>query len=113
MRMKRPAPGHDDSQRPGPSRFHANLWGFRNVVADRDGRYIVSNVPANCGPLLAAGPALVAALERVATQTEPGSPAHETAVNAMESFREREAMTLVDWNPLAPAPQLRIVGVAT
>jgi len=29
-----------------------------------------------------------------------------------KQFREREAMTRVDWNPLAPAPQLRIVGVA-
>jgi len=49
--MKRPVPGNDDSQRPGPWRFHANLWGFRNVIADRDGRYIVANAPANCGPL--------------------------------------------------------------
>ena len=32
--MKRPAPGNDDSQRPGPRRFHANLWGFRNVIAE-------------------------------------------------------------------------------
>src|SRR6185369_15062558 len=97
----------------GPWRFHASLWGFRNVIADRDGRYIVSNVPANCGPLLAAGPALVAALERIATLTEPGSPAHETAVNAVETFREREATTLADWNPPAPARGLHIVGVAT
>ena len=111
--MKRPAPGNDDSQRPGPWRFHANLWGLRNVIADRDGRYIVANVPANCGPLLAAAPILIAALERVATLTDPGSPAHETAVGAVESFREREAMVLVDWNPLAPSPKLRIVGVAS
>ena len=98
--------------RPGPWRFHAHLWGFTNAIADRDGRYIVSNVPANCGPLLAAGPTLLAALERVATQTTPGSPAHETAINAIESFREREGMALADWNPLTPAPRLRIVGVA-
>src|SRR5689334_3955525 len=99
-----------DEQRPGPWRFHAGLWGFRNVVADRDGRYIVSNVPANCGPLLAAGPALVAALERIAAITEPGSPAHHVAVNAVESFGEREAITLADWTPPAPVLRLRVVG---
>jgi len=61
MAVSSPARRNDDSQRPGPWRFHANLWGFRNVIADRDGRYIVANVPANCGPLLAAAPTLIAA----------------------------------------------------
>jgi hypothetical protein len=89
--------GGDGLARPGPWRFYAHLWGFRNVIADRDGRYIVSSVPANCGPLLAAGPMLLSVLERVATQTAPGSPARETAVQALESFREQEGMTLVDW----------------
>jgi hypothetical protein len=32
----------------------------------------------------------VAALERIATLTEPGTPAHEIAVSAVETFRERE-----------------------
>ena len=96
-----------DEPFPGPWRF-----GFRNVIADRDGRYIVSNVPVNCGPLLAAGPTLVAVLERISTLTEPGTPAHETAVNAVESFHEREAITLADWNPPAAVRGLRIVGTA-
>ena len=98
---------------PGRWRFYPHRWGFRNVIADRDERYIVSSVPAECGPLLAAGPSLLIALDKVAAQTEPGSPAHETAVNAIELFREREGMVLVDWNPQTPAPKLRIVGVAT
>lgn len=110
--MDRP-PLEPDCQWPGPWRFHPHRFGFSNVIADRDGRYITSNIPAECGPLLAAGPSLLVALDKITTQTEPGSPAHETAVRAIESFREREGMTLVDWNPLTPAPRLRIVGVAT
>jgi len=111
--MSAPTSGDDDHPWPAPWRFHANLWGFRNVIADRDGRYIVANVPSNCGPLLAAAPTLIVALERIATLTDPGSPAHEAAVGALESFREREGITLVDWNAPAPARKLRIIGVAT
>ena len=70
-------------------------------------------MPANCGPLLAAGPALVAALERIASITPLDSPAHEIAVSAVESFREREAITLADWNPRALVRELRIVGTVT
>ena len=106
-------PTAPESRWPGPWRFYPHRWGFRNVIADRDERYIVSSVPAECGPLLAAGPSLLLALDKITAQTEPGSAAHETAVNAVESFREREAMMLVDWNPQPPAPRLRIVGVAT
>ena len=98
---------------PRPWRFHARLWGFSNVIADRDRRYIVSNVRADCGPLLAAGPTLLAALETIATLTAPGSPVHELALGTVESYREREGMALVDWKPNTPAPRLRIVGVAS
>ena len=50
--------------------------------------------------------------EKITAQTAPSSPAHETAANALESFREREGIALVDWDKRAPAPRLRIVGVA-
>ena len=65
------------------------------------------------GRLLAAGPQLLMALERVANVDRTWARrAHGIALNAVESFREREAMVLVDWNPSTPAPRLRIVGVA-
>ena len=102
-----------DLRYPGPWQFHRHRYGFANVVTDRDGRYIVSSVPAECGPLLAAGPQLLETLDRIAAATEPGTPAHELAVGAVESFREREGMILADWRPYQPAPRLRVVGVAT
>jgi hypothetical protein len=44
--------------------------------------------------------------------SEPGTPAHELAVGAIESFREREGMILADWRPYQLAPRLRVVGIA-
>ena len=102
-----------DLRYPGPWQFHRHRYGFANVVTDRDGRYIVSSVPAEYGPLLAAGPQLLETLDRIATATEPGTPAHELAVGAVESFREREGMILADWRPYQPAPWLRVVGAAS
>jgi hypothetical protein len=91
---------HDPTSRyPGPWSFHVRLYGLGHVVVDADRRYIVSNVPIGCGPLLAAGPELLNALERIAALTAPGTEAHEAATEAIESFREREAMVLVDWRP--------------
>ena len=109
---------HDPTSRhPGPWSFHVHLYGLRHVVVDSDRRYMVSNVPVGCGPLLAAGPELLAALDRIAATTPPGTEAHEIATSAIESFREREAMVLVDWRPGSIAParlrELRIAGVAT
>lgn len=78
---------------------------------------MVSGVPIGSGPLLAAGPELIEALERLAGVTTPGTEAHEIATGAIEAFREREAMVLADWRPqpipTARRPQLRIAGVAT
>ncbi len=105
-----PAP---DLRCPGPWQFHRHRYGFAHVITDRDGRYIVSSVPAECGPLLAAGPQLLVTLDRIAAATEPGTPAHELAVGAVESFREREGMILADWGPYQPTPRLQIVGVAS
>jgi hypothetical protein len=62
--------------------------------------------------LLAAAPQLLETLDRIAALTEPDTPAHELAVGAVESFREREGMILADWRPYQPAPRWRIVGVA-
>lgn len=39
-------------------------------------------------------------------------PAREIARSAVESFIEREGMTLADWDPYRRRPRLRIVGVA-
>lgn len=73
------------------------------------------NVPIGAGPLLAAGPDLLAALEKVVDLATLGSPAHTIAVDALEQFTEREAMMLGDWRPgTSPRPRtLRIAGVAT
>jgi hypothetical protein len=101
-----------DLRYPGPWQFHRHRYGFAHVVTDRDGRYIVSSVPAECGPLLAAGPQLLETLDRIAAATEPGTVPHELAVGAVESFREGEGIILADWRPYQPASPLRIVGVA-
>lgn len=98
---------------PGPWSFHRYRWGFPNVVVDGAGGYIVSSVPASCGPLLAAGPFLLATLERIADATEPSTPAHEMATGTLKAFREREGITLADWRANASPPRLRIAGVAT
>src|SRR5579862_921259 len=100
-----PAP---DLRYPGPWQFQSHRYGFANVITDRDGRYIVSSVSAECGSLLAAGPQLLETLDRIAAATELGSPAHELAVGAVESFREREGMILADWQPYQLAPRLRL-----
>jgi hypothetical protein len=63
--------------------------------------------------LVAAAPQLLETLDRIAASTEPGAPAHELAVDAFESFREREGMILADWRPYQPAPRLRVAGIAT
>ncbi len=59
-----------DLRYPGPWQFHRHRYGFANVVTDRDGRYIVSSVPAECGPLPAAGPRSREALERIAIRCD-------------------------------------------
>ena len=101
---------------PGPWQFHVRRYGLGHVVTDANGSMMASSVPIGAGPLLAAGPELLAALQRVAELVPAGSPAHNVAVDALEQFAEREGMTLADWQPVtAPAvrPQLRIAGVAT
>ncbi len=54
-----------DLRYPGPWQFHRRRYGFANVVTDRGSRYIVSSVPAECGPLLAAAPQLRETQERM------------------------------------------------
>jgi hypothetical protein len=61
-------------QIPLPLRARVN-WGFRSVIADRDGRDIVANVPANCGPPIGCGAHFDRGLE--------------AAVGAVESSRAR------------------------
>ena len=98
-----------------PWRFFTRRYGLTHVVIDADGLAIAFNVPAGCGPLLAAGPDFLAALRRVADLTPSGSAAHEVAVDAIERFGEAEGIALADWRPAAAPrrPALRIVGVAT
>ncbi|MEJ7669496.1 MAG: hypothetical protein WKH97_12320 [Casimicrobiaceae bacterium] len=104
------------SRNPGPWRFYVRRYGLVHVIADANGSPMASSVPIGSDPLLAAGPELLSALQRVAELAPAGSPAHTVAVDALEQFVEREGMTLADWQPVtAPAvrPQLRIAGVAT
>jgi len=105
------------ARNPGPWRFYVRRYGLRHVVTDANGSMMASSVPIGAGPLLAAGPELLAALQRVAELVPVGSPAHNVAVNALEQFAEREGMTLADWQPVTTHPhplrQLRIAGVAT
>ena len=99
---------------PGLWTFYVRRYGLAHVVVDANGEPIASSVPAGCGPLLAAGPELLAALARVAQLTPAGSPAHEVAVDAFERFGEGEGIALADWKPATGrrvAP--RIVGVAS
>lgn len=64
------------------------------------------------GPLMAAAPLLLRALDRFAALTRSDSPVHELAVEAIEKFREREGILFADWRPDRSAPQLRTVGEA-
>lgn len=78
--------------------------------------FIVGHVPIGSGPLLAAGPELLQALERIA-EAETLAAAREIATSSVEAFREREAFILADWRPQEGAPpgrtvkRLRIAGV--
>ena len=76
---------------------------------------MASEVRPQCGPMLAAGPALLTALWRVARMTRPDSLAHEIAVKAIEEYLEREGMQLDDVAPweMPRRQKLRVVGVAT
>lgn len=108
-----PAPTEFGDRHPGPWSFHRYRWGFPNVIVDGAGGYIVSSVPASCGPLLAAGPSLLITLQRIAAAAPAGTEAHELAMGAVEAFREREGITLADWRAHGLPPRLRIAGVAT
>lgn len=101
---------------PGPWRFYVRRYGLVHVIADANGEPMALSVPIGSGPLLAAGPEFLAALQRVAKVAPVGSPAHTVAVDALEQFVERVGMMLADWQPVtAPSvrPRLRIAGVAT
>ena len=75
-------PQSDGDRHPGPWAFHAYRWGFPNVIVDGAGGYIVSSVPVSCGALLAAGPSLLATLERITAAAAPGSTVHERSPRA-------------------------------
>jgi hypothetical protein len=94
---------------PGPRTFHQYRYGFAHVICDTDGRIIASSVNVQAGPLMAAGPALLLALTRIAGIEGEG---REVAQRAIEDFGEREAMILADWDPHRSRPRLRIVGEA-
>ncbi len=103
---------------PGPWRFYVRRYGLVHVIADANGAPMATSVPIGSGPLLAAGPELLTALQRIAELAPVGSPVHDVAINAMEQFAEREGMTLADWQPATMhseplRPRLRIAGVAT
>jgi hypothetical protein len=59
--------------------------------------------PIDCGPLLAAGPTLLAVLEKIGAATPNDSPAHVMAVNALEPFRDY-------LNATKPQPKERWLG---
>jgi len=66
--------------------------------------------------VLAAGPELLAALQRVEQLAPAGSDAHAVAVDTLERFAQWEGKTLADWQPPVATLQprtLRIAGVAT
>ena len=87
------------ARNPGPWRFYVRRYGLVHVIVDANGSPIASSVPIGSGPLLAAGPELLTALQRVAELVPEGLPAHNVAVDALERFAEREGMTLADWQP--------------
>ena len=86
--------------RPGPWSFHDHIYGLSNVVLDAESRHIASNVPRDCGPLLAAGPQLLERIARIERLVSIGSPAHTIAQGTLVEFAY--------WRP-----KLRIVGTAS
>jgi hypothetical protein len=84
--------------RPGPWSFHDHIYGLSNVVLDAECRHIASNVPRDCGPLLAAGPELLERMWRISRVAPIGSAAHVIARRTLRDFDYRR-------------PTLRIVGV--
>ncbi len=96
----------------GPWAFVHHYAGLHNVVQDTDGRVLASHVPIDCGPLLAAGPTLLAALHRVARVAEPGSAARDIAIGAIEDHHERAGIALDLPVDVQAGRGLRIVGVA-
>jgi len=72
-------------RRPSPWSFHATKYGLRNVVVDADQEPIASGVPPGSGPLVAAAPDLLEALETVAQEAPVGTAAWHTATEAIEA----------------------------
>ncbi len=72
-------------RRPSPWSFHAAKYGLRNVVVDADQEPIATNVAPETGPLVAAAPDLLKALETVTKEAAVGSPAWHTATEAIEA----------------------------
>lgn len=74
-----------------------HAFGLAHIITDADGWHLASNVPANAGPLMAAGPELLERLARIARLTSTGSPAHGIALATLREFGYRR-------------PALRIIG---
>jgi hypothetical protein len=81
-----------DEPFPGPWRFHGNLYEFRDVIAtvtagtsSATSRRIVGRYSSPDRRSLPRS--------NIATLTETSTPAHETAVNAVEPFHEGEAIS--------------------
>jgi len=81
-------------RRPSPWSFHAAKYGLRNVVVDANQESIASGVPPGSGPLVAAAPDLLEALETVAQEAPVGTAAWHTATEAIEAERVREQKTI-------------------
>ncbi len=81
-------------RRPSPWSFHAARYGLRNVVVDANQEPIASNIPLGSGPLVAAAPDLLEALETVAKEAPVGTPAWHTATETIEAERALEKKTI-------------------
>src|SRR3982750_4654259 len=90
-----PPPRH--SQNDPPWRFERYIYGLRNVVLTSLGTVLATHVPTRSGALLAAGPSLLAVVERIANLPED-TEARRIAIWALTRFREREAEALADAN---------------
>src|SRR3954447_1811872 len=101
MSNPRPEPDFDLSppqwhrQNNPPWRFERYIYGLRKVVLTSLGTVLATHVPTRSGALLAAGPSLLAVVERIANLAED-TEARRIAIRALTRFRGREAEAIQD-----------------